>query len=502
MRARTVARARSGGSRQSTVFSETIAVAADGSSIDTAYDIQHQTKVITATSANGLSRVQTQAEVGNPNSYRTETETTIVNSDGSSLFTQVDLNADGSLRDETVVTTSANGLSKTIHQDTTGSGSFNLTETDVTVLGSDGSSTETVTDTNADGSLRSKIVSVISSDRRTTTTQIDSFGDGHFDRIQTSVVNADGSAVVTASDFNADGSLTGKSVVTTSASGLSATTQLDSVGAGAFDQTETDVTVLNADGSRTETVSDLNADGSLKDKWITTSSATGLSQTTQWDRDGDGVIDATHTDVTALNNDGSRTETVTDLNHDGSLKDRTVATTSANGLSVTTQRDMTPPSTRPGPAVGVRRADGSGPGTGRCDDRDGRPSNKPRDRRRRQPFCLDRAGHHQRGVLDQTATNLLVVIQALRIRTQQDKCSLGLQDDRTLEITEFTTTRLTYRRKSTGYEYQYRFGRRPLDVTVLNADAPGPGQPARTLNTRTLTTAHAKDGVTRSAQVT
>ena len=39
----------------------------------------------------------------------------------------------------------------------------------------------------------------------------------------------------------------------------------------------TDVTVLNSDGSRTETVSDLNATSSLKDKWVITTSASGLS---------------------------------------------------------------------------------------------------------------------------------------------------------------------------------------------------------------------------------
>ena len=43
---------------------------------------------------------------------------------------------------------------------------------------------------------------------------------------------------------------------------------------------------------------------------VVTTSATGLSRTTQWDVNGDGVFDATRTDVTVLNADGSRTETV------------------------------------------------------------------------------------------------------------------------------------------------------------------------------------------------
>ncbi len=48
-------------------------------------------------------------------------------------------------------------------------------------------------------------------------------------------------------------------VTTTSADGLSVTTQSDIDRRRQFDQTRTDVTVLNADGSRTETVTDTSA---------------------------------------------------------------------------------------------------------------------------------------------------------------------------------------------------------------------------------------------------
>ena len=55
-----------------------------------------------------------------------------------------------------------------------------------------------------------------------------------------------------------------------------------------FDQTRTDVTVLNTDGSRTETVANsagVGASASLTDETVTITSANGLSKTTKWDLD-------------------------------------------------------------------------------------------------------------------------------------------------------------------------------------------------------------------------
>ena len=51
-----------------------------------------------------------------------------------------------------------------------------------------------------------------------------------------------------------NGSVEDRKVVTTSADGLSTTTQWDHTGSGTFDRTQTDTTVLNANGSETETI--------------------------------------------------------------------------------------------------------------------------------------------------------------------------------------------------------------------------------------------------------
>ncbi|MFX5480854.1 hypothetical protein ABTD95_19650, partial [Acinetobacter baumannii] len=85
-------------------------------------------------------------------------------------------------------------------------------------------------------------------------------------------------------------------VVTTSANGLSVTTQRDTTGSRTFNQVRTDVIVLNADGSRTETISDFNGDGSLRDRTVGTVSASGLNRTAQTDVNGDGVVDSSQTD--------------------------------------------------------------------------------------------------------------------------------------------------------------------------------------------------------------
>jgi hypothetical protein len=79
--------------------------------------------------------------------------------------------------------------------------------------------------------------------------------------------SCNGSRTETVSDFSQNGTLEDQTVTTTSADGLSVTTQVDATGGGTFDVTRTDVTVLNADGSTTETVSDFSANGTRRTPW-------------------------------------------------------------------------------------------------------------------------------------------------------------------------------------------------------------------------------------------
>ena len=311
---------------------------------------------------------------------------------GDLTVTITDLNRDGSVRDRSVSTTSASGLSRTVQIDSNGGGVIDLTQTKLTAVNADGSKVETLSDSNTDGSLRGRVVSLTSADRLTKTIQTDRNGDGMVDlsRIASIVVNAGGTSVTTEQDRNGDGSLRDKTVTTLSADGLSRTTQRDEDGNGTFDLTTTDVTVRNADDSLTETVTDTNADGSLRDrrtttrsadgraraiqteignrtvfqetitvapdgssvdtaydiehqrKVITTTSANGLSKAVQTQAEvGNPNSYRTENDTTVVNSDGSSVFAQIDRNANGSLHDKTVVTTSANGLSKTSQQDAT-----------------------------------------------------------------------------------------------------------------------------------------------------------------
>src|SRR5262249_32469472 len=162
------------------------------------------------------------------------------------------------------------------------------------------------------------------SDANTRTLSFDGNGDGVVDRVQTiaTVVNADGSKTETLTNKTGAAVLVDTTVTTTSADGATITIGRDLTGDGLNDETETRVTA--ADGSSTITVSELNPDGSLKSRATTSTSANGLTRTVALDRDGDALNDLTEIDATVVNADGSRTKTVSRTNQDGSVRDRSV----------------------------------------------------------------------------------------------------------------------------------------------------------------------------------
>lgn len=323
---------------------ETIAVDGTGATIDTVSLFNTngslKKKDVTTTSANGLT-VTTQTDIEGDGVFDgSQTVTTVKNANGSSTVTQMDQSADGTLLDKLITTTSADGLSITTQADTNGDGSFEVTTTDVTVVNADGSRLQTITDTYTNGALKAKTTTAISADRKSIIITEDANGDAANDRQETIVTQLNGTVVDTVSRFNPNASLLTKTVTTTTATGLSVTTQVDENGDAVFDLTRTDVTVLGTDGSRTQTITDKNANASVRDQVVTTTNATGLSTTVKTDRNGDGVFDLTTTSTTVLNADGSRTTTVQDKNADNSLRDQVITTTSATGLSTTRQTDL------------------------------------------------------------------------------------------------------------------------------------------------------------------
>ncbi|WP_400771523.1 beta strand repeat-containing protein [Methylosinus sporium] len=260
-------------------------------------------------------------------------ETVADNGDGSHSVIQTDYNGDGSLRDRTQTWLSGDNLSKTTWLDKNGDGVWDVTTTDDTVVNGDGSRTETTTDYSADGSKRDQTIVTKGADGRSRTIQFDQNGDGAFDHIETIVVS-NGASVDTTGDYAANGALLDKTIVSTSADGLTTTTQLDGNGDGAVDLTTTQTTVKNGDGSSATTLSNYNHDGLLRSQNVVTTSANGLVTTTTTDRNGDGSVDLSTTDATIVNGDGSRTETVTQVNNDGSWRSHSVTTTSADRRKV------------------------------------------------------------------------------------------------------------------------------------------------------------------------
>lgn len=108
-------------------------------------------------------------------------------------------------------------------------------------------------------------------------------------------------------------------------------------GAGTYAQTSTDVTVVNADGTRTRTVTSTKADGSLISKLTTTTNASGQVVSTSEQRTG--FATQTVSDLVEILADGAKRETVTTTDAAGKLIDKTTTLTSADKRTVTIDRD-------------------------------------------------------------------------------------------------------------------------------------------------------------------
>lgn len=137
----------------------------------------------------------------------------------------------------------------------------------------------------------------------------DADGDGHTDRLVQAVEGIDGASTVTSTSFAANGALVSQSVNTTSANGLVQGTSIDADGDGVFETVIAGSTALNADGSRTQTEDVNNGDGSNRVLTVVTTSDDGLVTVTQSDVNGDGLFDRTTASTTVLNSNGSRTTT-------------------------------------------------------------------------------------------------------------------------------------------------------------------------------------------------
>ncbi|MGL4091161.1 beta strand repeat-containing protein [Agrobacterium cavarae] len=308
-----------------------------GSSTAAAHEVS---QTVTNTSTNGLSVTTQTNGMGTGPFTSKSTDVTVLNSNGSKTETRSNYNGAGTtLLDRTTVTTSATGLSTTTSTDANGDGVNDSVIIDTVVLNADGSTTETQTVADSAGDIIRKTVSTRNSSKGTAvSTYLDGSTKTHETKATT--VNSDGSVTTTDTTYDAGGNVTSTATATTNANGLTqSTSETNNVGSLAGQSTSS-VTVLNVDGSRTQTFSDLDGAGHLLDKSVKTTSADALSSTTKWDDNGDGTFDYSMSSAATINSDGSKTSTTSSYNADGSLHNRTIITTSADGNTTTTTRDL------------------------------------------------------------------------------------------------------------------------------------------------------------------
>ena len=251
---------------------ETITPSANGTVTDTTENFAKaggplllQTSV--TTSANGLVRTVGTAVNGDTTNDFWTTDATVLNADGSQTSTVSTSNKSG-LISETVTNTSGNGLSKTTEIDANGavSGSspvFNSTTTDKTVLNSDGSRTETVTVGAANSAQILQTVTTRSADQQTITINrsLDETGNtATVDQSEVAQTQSNGSVTDTTTSYDTSHNLLSTVVNTTSGNGLTTSTVFKS-GSGTTLDSQSDTTVYdpNGDGGTTETFLDTDA---------------------------------------------------------------------------------------------------------------------------------------------------------------------------------------------------------------------------------------------------
>lgn len=304
----------------SIAFINTTVVTADGSQITNSYDDNGDGVV---------DRLQTITTVTQPGG---EVVKTVTNSVGATAATAI-------LTDRTVTTTSADGKTITIERDSTGGGWFDQTE--VRITAADGSMTIVTTDFGQDGTMIRRVNESVSADGMTRTEAVDRDGDGAADSIMTRAIieNPDGSRSETVTIKNPDNSVRSAVTETVSADGKTKTISHDLDGDGNTDIVE-NLNIATSSSGSTSTMVVTNRDGSTRSSVTQVQSSDALTKTTASDLDGDGDVDTTSVDTTVINPDGSRVNTVTVTNTDGSVRSKQQTTLGADKVTSETREDL------------------------------------------------------------------------------------------------------------------------------------------------------------------
>jgi Ca2+-binding RTX toxin-like protein len=262
----------------------------------------------------------------------------ILNPDGSTSIYSKAFDTDGDLASEIISTSSADGLSKTIRFDHDGDGVIDNVQNSVTVIHSDGAQTNTLSEQSASAVLLSHATKYISADGKIKLSLYDSDGNGTIDQREIDTTHDDASRSITATRLDSDGSISESVVHVVSADGQIGTTQADFDGDGIDDLIRVDWTVINEDGSRTQTITDTDAAGSLLNQSVRTFGADGKSQIFMTDLDGDNVYERTQ--ISTISSDDHGTTTIqTNLNADGSVSYTRITNIAADGSTTISVQD-------------------------------------------------------------------------------------------------------------------------------------------------------------------
>ena len=266
-------------------------------------------------------------------------DTTVLGADGSRTQTVTTKSANSTLSGQSRTVTSANELQVRVDIDANGDGTFERSMLSTKTLNSDGSTTQTNTVTAADASLIGKSVTTVSADGRSSQATSDIDGDGSNDRKETVSVATNGLLTDTVETYKADGTLASRAVSTVSANGLTKTTKSDLDGNNTFEEQTSNTRSVGADGATTQIISRLDINDALIEKTTVVTSADGKTMSTIW-ADASGTTKRSMTDVIVFSQNGTTTETHSYLKADGSLESKTITTTDAHGVLKTTTKDV------------------------------------------------------------------------------------------------------------------------------------------------------------------
>lgn len=351
------------GDRLSDRVIETI-VGSDGDTTETISIYNSSTdltsKTIRVVGGDGLWTSTTTDLNGDGNTDQSSMTTVKLREDGSRETTVRNMLADNLLRDSVITIVSADGLS-TSQFWSNDKGQSTKTRFEESKIEADGSQHQTVRLFRGNGALLEKTVSVMSADGTESTMTIDTDGDGAVDQTIIEKQNSDGSVTIAtmegktysseAGQFGGKFGNEGGRYVTISSDGLTQITQYDADGDSIAESQTTTVKTLNTDGSKIETITRATLSGwdrfasnpayteTIEDITTVSTSADGLTVTTEWDKDGNGSPETSRTVQENLKSDGSVEEVIT--YYDGTtVLSSTITTTSADGQATTIERDL------------------------------------------------------------------------------------------------------------------------------------------------------------------